>query len=193
MLNLTETAKDRVARFLADQAEQGVTALRIAGSIAEPRLWLVKESDIDEDDMRLDMDGFAVVLDPLSARQLDGATVDFVEGVMQSGFHVFMPSPTWDDPVLQKVQDLLDKRINPGVAGHGGRISLVKRDEDAIYINMEGGCQGCGAASVTLRQGVETMIMESVPEVKRVIDATDHAAGENPYYDPSEVGDSPIT
>ena len=182
MLTFTDAAAVRVRDFLAKQAAQGVTALRVAGTRKEHRLWLVKPSDQQEGDRVLLLDGFEVYLDPMTVRHLDGATVDFVEGVMQSGFRVFFPSPTWDDPVAQKVQEVLDLEVNPGVAGHGGSVSLVKVAGDGAVIQLHGGCQGCGAADLTLKQGIERMIKAAVPEIHAVQDATDHAAGVNPYY-----------
>lgn len=182
MLEFTDTARQRIIDFLDKQRAQGVTALRVAGTRAEHKLWLVKDSDRDDADRVFDGGGFDVYLDPLTARSLDGATVDFVEGVMQSGFRVVFPSVRWDDPVAQRVQDVLDTMVNPGVAGHGGSVSLVRVDGDAAVIRLHGGCQGCGAADVTLKQGIERMITTNVPEIARVRDATDHDAGENPYY-----------
>jgi Fe/S biogenesis protein NfuA len=81
---------------------------------------------------------------------------------------------------------LLDTAINPAVAGHGGMVSLLDVKDNTVYLQMGGGCQGCGAADVTLRQGVERMIREEVPEVLEIIDLTDHAAGQNPYYTASK-------
>lgn len=194
MLTFTDKAKERITAFLDTQRDQGVTALRVAGSVREPKLWLMKESDRQTGDEVFDAGPFQVFIDPLSATNLNGATVDFVESVMQSGFRIFYPSPTWDDPVMQRAQDVLDAEINPGVAGHGGRIELVKRDGDTLYISMGGGCQGCGAASVTLRQGVEVRLKEAVPEIRQIMDITDHAAGENPYYRPAdENAESPLS
>ena len=123
-MSFTEIARERVLRFIDAQRSQGVGALRIAGNRAEQGLWLVKEDDKRPDDRVQAEPGFDVYLDPLSAAGLDGATVDFVEGVMQSGFRVYYPSPTWDDPLAQKVQDVIDRHINPGVAGHGGSVPL---------------------------------------------------------------------
>ena len=182
MLNFTDLAKQRVLKFMQAQASQDVGALRIAGTRAEQRLWLVKSVDRQKNDYVQDEGSFEVYLDPLSAKALDGATVDFVDGVMQSGFKVFFPSPKWDDPLAQKVQDVLDAHINPGVASHGGNVSLEGVKDGVAYIRFGGGCQGCGAADVTLKQGVDRIIREQVPEVTRVSDATDHDAGENPYY-----------
>ena len=192
MIDFTEIARARVRRFLEAQQGQGVSALRIAGTKTEQKLWLVKADDRRDDDEVLAQDGFEVFLDPHSRKQLGGATVDFLDDVMQSGFRVFWPSPTWDDPTAQRVQDVLDRQVNPGVAGHGGHVALDRVEGDAAYVRLGGGCQGCGAADVTLRQGIEEAILGAVPELKRVLDATDHAAGTNPYYAPTETGPSPL-
>ena len=182
MLNFTETSKDRILHFLEVQRAQGVQALRVAGNRAEHRLWLVRPSDRHAEDTVFDAGGFEVYLDPLSASNLEGSVVDFVEDVMQSGFRVFYPSPSWDDPVLQRVQEVLDRQINPGIAGHGGEVAIERLEGDTLYLTMGGGCQGCAASAATLRQGIERMIREQVPEIENIIDVTDHAAGVNPYY-----------
>src|SRR6056297_3496988 len=101
MLNFTDNASNRVRAFLDKQQAQGVSALRVAGTRKEHKLWLVKPTDRQEGDHVLDGGGFDVYVDPMTVRHLDGATVDFVDGVMQSGFRVFFPSPVWDDPLAQ--------------------------------------------------------------------------------------------
>ena len=85
-----------------------------------------------------------------------------------------------------RVQELIDTSINPAVAGHGGYIELLDVKDNTVYLRMGGGCQGCGAADVTLKAGIERMIFEEVPEVTEVLDVTDHASGSNPYYAPSK-------
>jgi Fe/S biogenesis protein NfuA len=182
MLTFTDTAKQRIQSFLDLQKSQGVSALRIAGNRAEYKLWLVKDADKQSTDKDFEVGGFAVFMDPLSFDNLAGATVDFMDGVMQSGFRIFYPSPTWDDPLAQRVQDVLDQHINPGVAGHGGSVKLERLEDDTIYISMGGGCQGCASSQLTLKMGVERMMKEHVPEIKQIVDMTDHASGENPYY-----------
>jgi Fe-S cluster biogenesis protein NfuA len=82
------------------------------------------------------------------------------------------------------IQALLDEEINPMVAGHGGYVSLVDVQDHKALVRLQGGCHGCGMASVTLRHGIETTILEKVPSITEVIDVTDHADGENPYYQP---------
>ena len=182
MLTFTDTARKRVAHFLELQNDQEVSALRIAGDRSSQRLWLVKPSDREETDVVFRVDAFDVYLDPLSSERLSGATVDFVEGVMQSGFRVFFPSPTWSDPLAQRVQDVIDTVINPGVAAHSGNVSLEGVEGSVAFITFGGGCQGCGAADVTLKGGVERILKQHVPEITAVRDSTDHAAGANPFY-----------
>lgn len=93
---------------------------------------------------------------------------------------------TPEEAIRIKVQRVLDREINPSVAGHGGQVSLIDVKGASVYVKMGGGCQGCGMASVTLKQGVEKAIRQHVPEVAQVLDTTEHAAGQNPYYSPSK-------
>ena len=78
---------------------------------------------------------------------------------------------------------VLDSQINPSIAAHGGHAELVAVEGDTAYLRLSGGCQGCGMASVTLSQGIEVRLKESVPEILRVVDVTDHASGTNPYFE----------
>jgi len=88
-----------------------------------------------------------------------------------------------DTPAAIKIQALLDDEINPSVAAHGGHIDLVAVKDKRAYLRLGGGCQGCGMANVTLRQGVEVAILDKVPEIEEVLDVTDHAGGTNPYFE----------
>ena len=85
-----------------------------------------------------------------------------------------------------KVQEIFDLQVNPAVAGHGGFVELLDVKNNNIYVRMGGGCQGCGMADVTLRQGIETLVREKLPQIGEILDVTDHAAGGNPYYTPSK-------
>ena len=82
----------------------------------------------------------------------------------------------------QKLQTLLDEKVNPQVASHGGKIDVVDYVNRTAYIRMSGGCQGCSSSKLTLKQGVESAIYEAFPRVKNIVDVTDHESGENPYY-----------
>ena len=92
------------------------------------------------------------------------------------------PVTNFADPKAKKIQELFDNEINPSIAMHGGYVELLDIQGDRAFIRMSGGCQGCGMKDVTLKQGIEMRIMELVPDIHEVIDATDHASGANPYY-----------
>jgi NFU1 iron-sulfur cluster scaffold homolog, mitochondrial len=86
----------------------------------------------------------------------------------------------------EQVQQFLEAKINPMVASHGGFVELIDVQDNNVYIRMGGGCQGCGAADVTLKMGIERMMKEDMPQIMDVLDTTDHASGRNPYYTPSK-------
>lgn len=133
-------------------------------------------------DVAVDLGGLTVVVDPDSADQLAGSTIDLDANITGGGLRVDNPNEGWRDPLARAVQAVLDTRINPGVGGHGGMVSLIEVRDGTAYMRFGGGCQGCAAVDVTLRAGVEAALREAVPEISAVVDVTDHAAGENPYY-----------
>ncbi len=97
----------------------------------------------------------------------------------------------WDnvpssEEIRERVQQVLDTEINPSVAEHGGVVRLIDVQDNLVFIQMGGGCQGCGQADVTLKLGIENAIHAAVPGVGDILDVTDHAAGRNPYYTPSK-------
>jgi len=93
-----------------------------------------------------------------------------------------IPKPGLDTPEGKAIKEILDTRVNPSVAAHGGHISLIDVVGPRAFIRMEGGCQGCGMANATLKDGVEVEIKKEVPSIQQVLDVTDHAEGTNPYY-----------
>ena len=92
----------------------------------------------------------------------------------------------------EKVQYLIDSQINPGVAEHGGSVGVVAVKDNILYLRLYGGCQGCGGADFTLKQGIETIVKRAVPEIAQIIDLTNHSAGMNPYYRPADL-DRPVS
>ncbi|MBI3099505.1 MAG: NifU family protein [Planctomycetes bacterium] len=123
------------------------------------------------------------------AKQVGGA----IRSTLQAGGPTLSPEavkalgPSDADVALrEKVEQFIQDEINPSVAAHGGYIQVIDVKDGNLYIAMGGGCQGCGAADVTLKQGVERMLKDNIPEVKQVLDTTDHAQGANPYYAPSK-------
>lgn len=89
-----------------------------------------------------------------------------------------------ESEIRRKVQDLFDREINPALGSHGGWVELVDVKGNSVYVKLGGGCQGCGSARMTLKMGIEKVIREKIPEVGEILDATDHSAGSNPYYQP---------
>jgi len=138
--------------------------------------------DRTEADVAVELGGLTVVVDPDSADQLAGSTIDLDPGITGGGLRVDNPNEGWRDPLARAVQAVLDTRINPGVGGHGGMVSLIDVRDGTAFMRFGGGCQGCAAVDVTLRAGVEAALRDAVPEITAVVDVTDHAAGENPYY-----------
>ena len=196
MLTITDSAKKKFISLLEAEEEPG-QALRVAVKGRGPggfryELGFVGEDDKGAEDIVIDADGLRVFIDPESAPKLQGATVDFVDGITESGFRIDNPNSGWDNPKAAVVQQVIDTQINPAVASHGGHVTLLDVKDDIAYIALGGGCQGCGMADVTLKQGIEVMIKEAVPEIRQIVDTTDHAGGSNPYYQPSKGGDSPL-
>lgn len=196
MLNISDLAKTKILALLEAQGKQG-SALRVAISGRGPGgfqydLRFVESGDKGPEDVVEDVGGFHVLIDSKSVPNLEGATVDFVEGINQSGFKIDNPNSIWGDPKAKAVQEVIDTQINPGVAMHGGHVTLLDVKDDTAYIALGGGCQGCGMADVTLKQGIEVLIKQAVPEIKQIVDTTDHAGGTNPFYQPSKGGQSPL-
>jgi Fe/S biogenesis protein NfuA len=132
-----------------------------------------------------------VIIPADSIADMAGATLD-VPAQSGSGGLVIR-NPNTPDPLAglnleltgelpEKVQAVLDQAINPALAAHGGFARLVGVDDTRVFVTMGGGCQGCAASAMTLRDGIRTMLMDALPEITDVVDATDHAAGENPFY-----------
>ncbi len=191
MITFTDRAKERVLAFI--EMEPGDLAVRVQvldSSPLAPRydLALIEAHERDESDRVFDAGGFEVVIDPESAALLEGASVDWVESLQGSGFRVDNPNiqpigaSAPAGPLAERVKHVIDIQINPSIAGHGGAVTLVDVRDDVVYLEMQGGCQGCGMAAVTLAQGIRRILIEAIPEIRDIVDVTNHAAGANPYY-----------
>jgi len=193
MISLTEAAKKKFLEIT--QAEgRGGHGLRVIvanGGTPQPEFALnfVEPGGGREDDVVEEGGEIKIYMDPVSAKFLDEATVDFIDDLQQSGFKVEAPNagiPSPTGPLAEALQKVLEEKINPNVASHGGWISLVAIEDETAYLRFGGGCQGCGMVNVTLKQGVERIIFDEVPGITRVMDITDHASGSNPYYQPAK-------
>ena len=143
----------------------GVEILHVSG----PAITVTRRADVD----------WQVLKAPIAAaiRQVLESTGEPL------GSATATPSAGRDDAaLLAAVTDLLDRQANPAIASHGGHVSAERVENGAVYLRMSGGCQGCAASSATLRSGIETMLRSALPEIRDIIDVTDHAAGANPYY-----------
>lgn len=186
LLTVTPDARSKIdgVRSFNDFPE-AVLRIRVAGKEG-PRfryeIALEDPRDRAADDLAIDLDGLTVVMDATSATDLAGATVDLDPAVTGGGLRIDNPNEGWQDPVARAVQDVLDRQINPGVGSHGGMVTLVEVRDGTAYMRFGGGCQGCAAVDVTLKQGVETAVKSSVPAISAIVDVTDHEAGANPYY-----------
>lgn len=119
-------------------------------------------------------------------RQVGTAIREYIQAGMAPTEEQMRASLPDQNLIRDRVLGLLEMQINPGVAGHGGFVELIDVRDNNVYIRMSGGCQGCGMADVTLKQGIERLIRDEVPEVWEVFDSTDHASGKNPYYEPAK-------
>ena len=193
MITLTDGALE-VVRGYMDKSDGEFTALRIGISGGTPlapdfELTLVGPDDIRESEREVEVADLTIVMEEEFMPRLEGATVDFVQRVNESGFEVSLATPAQavapalDGPFAERVKTVLDTEINPAIASHGGTITLVGVKDTEIYLEMGGGCQGCAMSRMTLRQGVERMVRQAVPEVTVIHDITDHASGENPFFE----------
>jgi Fe/S biogenesis protein NfuA len=187
-ISVTEKAKERIQTAMDAENLRG-HVIRMAATRVSPvriryRLDFAAPEAQRPDDLEVVAGGVKIWIDPASSELLNGATVDFMEDLHATGFSFSNPNESegWSDPVAARLQELLDKEINPSIAAHGGTVDLIDYQAGKAYVYMGGGCQGCGMANVTLREGIEARVREVIPEISEIIDTTDHGAGVNPYH-----------
>jgi Fe/S biogenesis protein NfuA len=205
ILSLTDEARNVVLDALANEAQSEglalfveVTGTRGAGYSYD--LYFSDRADAPED-AAIGRDGDVTIVIPArSVDRLRGSRLEFASdgggGLVLVNPNV--PSPEemnpgvpaeilalgLDGPMATFAASVLEQSVNPAIASHGGRADLVALDEEkkVAYIKLSGGCQGCAMSRMTLSQGIETSLREAIPELEGVIDVTDHASGENPFY-----------
>jgi Fe/S biogenesis protein NfuA len=198
ILTITAKAKTKVLEARSAEADGDRLALwlEISG-VAQGNytydMWFQPLDEAGPDDVVQHHDDISIVIPGDSIDRVRGATLDMSRDLLNPGMVIVnpnRPSPTMGRPpadlsgdVPQRVVQVLDQQINPSIAAHGGYAELVAVEDDVAYLRLSGGCQGCGLASVTLSQGIEVAIREAVPEIARVVDVTDHASGDNPYFE----------
>lgn len=190
MIEITDAAKVKLLEVLAEKegAKMGLLVSikgRGPGGF-DHAMRFVTEEEKPEDAIVTQFGELTVYIEPEYADNLKDSAIDFIPEA--GGFKIENPNPVfaWSDPLSQSVQDVLTNEINPGVASHGGVVQLLEVKDNVAYIELGGGCVGCGLVDVTLKQGIEVAIKRAVPEISAIIDSTDHASGTNPYYQESK-------
>ena len=163
-------------------------------------LYFQATSDADEGDVRTTQDEIEIVIPAGSVDRLRGARLEWSDDNGGGLVLVNPNSPTAEEvapnvppellaqgitsPLALRVVAVLEQSVNPAIASHGGRADLVALNEEdgTAYLRLSGGCQGCAMSQMTLRQGIETTLLEEVPELTKILDVTDHGGGENPFY-----------
>ena len=190
-VDITEPAQKYLAGLLEKQ--QGDVDVRMfvlnpGTPEAETCLSFCREGDDQEDDEILELDEFKVYFEKRSTPYLEDAKVDYAEDKMGGQLTIRAPNSrvprvSDDSPLEDKVNYVLWNEVNPGLAAHGGQVSLIEIAEESVAVlKFGGGCQGCSMLDVTLKDGVEKTLLEQLPELTAVRDITDHSDTSNAYY-----------
>jgi Fe/S biogenesis protein NfuA len=199
-LDMTNAAYDKVMGFLLQvpEPERQAMWLEVTGTSGNQWTCGLSLKPLDAaapHDAIIRHRDLSIVIPECDFDKVRGATIDWLEDPFgTSGLRVDnpnTPSPTIRVPapgdlsggVAQRVVQVLAQQVNPSIAAHGGRAVLVAVEQGTAYLRLSGGCQGCAMATVTLSQGIETTIMRAVPEIRSVVDVTDHQSGTNPYFE----------
>ncbi len=188
ILQVTADATRQIKKIL-EQEELQEQAVRVGIAERSPtgfqyQLEFCDRAEREEKDVLYEQDEVLFYIDGESAEDLKGTTLDYVDTGFSAGFKFDNPNKPklLQNPIAERVFRVIQEQINPGVASHGGHVTLLDVQDGTVYVRLGGGCQGCGHADTTVKDGITTMICESVPEIHTVLDVTDHAAGTNPYY-----------
>ena len=192
MIEISERAQQHFRRLLARQQVEGLAIrLRVTDpgtARADCALEFVEPQELSGEEWTLECEGFLFHLDGAAVPWLEGADVDFEPNATGGQLNIRAPRIKGDMPdgeagMIARVRYVLEAEINPRLAAHGGRVSLLEVDADGVVVlAFGGGCHGCGMVDVTLKQGIEKTLRERVPEIAGVRDATDHANADAPYY-----------
>ena len=200
-LELTPAARSQWSAVLGRQSAPAALRIFVRNPGDSPPQFdmsLEPADAVRHGDTVVDLDGLRVLVDAESRQAVDGATVDFRDDPLQPGFLIEPPRievPGRFDtasPLTAQVESVLEHHVNPSIAAHGGHAHLVGVKDDVVFVALGGGCQGCSMASVTLTQGIEQILKQAIPRIRAVVDATDHALGQNPFYTADKGGESPF-
>ncbi len=192
MIEITKSAQEYFARLIAQQEMDDVglylTVLKPGTPLASCDLQFHVPGQSDQEEIEFKYDEFNLYIPAGSEHWLEQAKIDFEKTDAGSQLTIKAPGikgnkPDDSESLEEKIAWVLQSEINPGLASHGGRVSLeLITPENEVVLRFGGGCHGCGMVNVTLQDGIEKTLKEYFPEIKAVVDATDHASGSNPYY-----------
>jgi Fe/S biogenesis protein NfuA len=197
MIQISESAQSHFRRLIEREALPGLgvrlSALHPGTPRADVRLEFAEPGDLQGDEWAVDCEGFTLWLDAGSAQYLDGADIDYTQQATGGQLQIRAPKIKGETPaesasLVERVRWVVEHEINPQLAQHKGHVSVREVTADGVVIlSFGGGCHGCGMADVTLKQGIEKTLLEKVPGVTAVRDATDHDSGSAPYIARSSV------
>ena len=191
MVTITESAQDYLAELLSKQEDAlGVRVFinQPGTPKAETCIAYCREGDLQEGDEVREFKGFKAWFDARSLPYLEDALVDYSKDRMGGQLTIKAPNAKMprvgaDSPLEDRINYVLYNEINPALAAHGGEVSLVEVTEDCYAIlRFGGGCQGCSAVDMTLKDGVEKTLLEQLPQLRGVRDMTDHSDRSQSYY-----------
>jgi Fe/S biogenesis protein NfuA len=192
MIDITDSAQEYFGRLIAQQEMDDIglllTVLKPGTPLASCDLQFHVPGQSGGEELEFNFDKFNLYVPAGTEQWLEAAKIDFETSDAGGQLTIKAPGIKGDKPaesadLTERIAWVLEAEINPGLASHGGMVSLeVITPEKEVVLRFGGGCHGCGQANVTLQDGIEKTLKEYFPEITAVIDATDHATGENPYY-----------
>jgi Fe/S biogenesis protein NfuA len=191
MIQISDAAQRHFRKLLDREGVPGMgvrlAATRPGTPTADVRLEFAAPDELAGDEWAVDCEGFTLWLDAASVPFLDGADIDYATAATGGQLQIRAPrikgqAPAEDASLVERVRWTIEHVVNPQLASHRGHVSVEEvRADGVVLLRFGGGCHGCGMADVTLKQGIEKTLMEQVPGVTAVRDATDHETGAAPY------------
>lgn len=191
MIDITESAQTHFRKLIEREALPGLgvrlAAVHAGTAKADVQLEFAEPGDLQGDEWAIDCEGFTLWLDAGTASFLDGARIDYEARATGGQLQIRAPkikgqAPPESASMVEQVRWLIESEINPQLASHRGHVSLQEvTAEGVVVLRFGGGCHGCGMVDVTLKNGIERTLMDKVPGVTAVRDATDHDTGQAPY------------
>lgn len=192
MIQISDTAQTYFRKLIEREAVPGMgvrlSAVDAGTPRADARLEFAEPADLLGDEWAVDCDGFTLYVAATSVAWMDGADIDIVtNGTGGQQLTIKAPKikgelPADSASLVERVRWVVENEVNPQLASHGGKVAVQEVSADGVVLlRFGGGCQGCGMADVTLKQGIEKTLMGRVPGITAVRDATDHDSGHAPY------------